>query len=205
MIVATTTIPLPPNTYEQIKALTTLPHQPFTQGYTHIYELQGHPNFRLLEGVTVPPHSDGIAGYRPILMLHNPGNNYIVRGVEADGRPQQFWVDTQWYFNRLKPQRQGTLIILDIDAQHEVHSQDPNGGHGAWAGLVWAPGGQPLPKSEWEPGEVLCGGEGVTSPVLSWSRLLRHLVGDVAGLLYFLCRTRSPLTLVGGFVWGGGW
>ncbi|NEZ63020.1 hypothetical protein D0962_09535 [Leptolyngbyaceae cyanobacterium CCMR0082] len=143
MIVATTTTPIPPNTYEQIKQIAIPPYQPFTQGYTHTYELKGHPNFRLLEGVAVPPHSDGIAGYRPILMLHNPGNNYIVRGTA--GQKAQ----------ACSPQPRGTLIILDIDAQHEVHGQDPNGNHGAWAGLAWAPGGQPLPKSEWEPEKVL--------------------------------------------------
>ncbi|NEZ66627.1 hypothetical protein D0962_28365 [Leptolyngbyaceae cyanobacterium CCMR0082] len=143
MIVATTTIILPPNTYEQIKEITALPHQPFTQGYTHTYELQGFPNLRLLEGVAVPSHNDGIAGYRPILMLHNPGNNYVIRGTA--GRKIQ----------ACTAQQRGTLMILDIDAQHEVHSQDPNGGHGAWAGLVWGPDGKPLPKSEWEPEKVL--------------------------------------------------
>ncbi len=68
-------------------------------------------------------------------MLHNPGNSYVIRGT---------------YQAFLKPQRRGTMVILDIDAQHEVHSKDPNGGFGAWAGLVWGLNGQPLLKAEWD-------------------------------------------------------
>lgn len=154
MIVATTTIPLPPTAYEQIKSLTALPHQPFTQGFTHLYDLQDSPNFRLLEGVTVPPHSDGIAGYRPILMLHNPGNSYLIRGTSPRG-PQLTVVQGESNWPRVEPQKRGTIIILDIDAQHEVYSKDPNGSHGAWAGLAWGPDGKPLPKSEWDPEEAL--------------------------------------------------
>ncbi|EKU98154.1 hypothetical protein Lepto7375DRAFT_7415 [Leptolyngbya sp. PCC 7375] len=145
MIVATTTIPIPPGTYERVKQIAIPPHQPFTQGFTHTYELQGYPNFRLLEGIAVPSHNDGIAGYRPILMLHNPGSNYIVRGRDETGLLYQLH----------GPQNPGDLIILDVEAKHEVRSKDPNGGHGAWAGLVWGIGGQPLPKAEWEPEKML--------------------------------------------------
>ena len=148
MIVATTTIELPmlaQDIYAYLISLTTLPYQPFRCGYTHTYEITGHPNFRLLEGVTVPPHNDGIVGYRPIVMLHNPGNNYVIRGRDETGLLYQFH----------GPQYPGDLIILDIEAKHEVRSKDPNGGHGAWAGLVWGPEGKPLPKVEWEPEELL--------------------------------------------------
>ncbi|MBX2865645.1 MAG: hypothetical protein KTR27_18995 [Leptolyngbyaceae cyanobacterium MAG.088] len=48
------------------------------------------------------------------------------------------------------PQRRGTIVVLDIDAPHEVHSKDPNGDFGAWAGLVWGLSGQPLMKTEWD-------------------------------------------------------
>lgn len=128
--------------YSYLQSITVQSYQPFHCGYTHSYELRNYPDFRLMEGVIVPPHSDKIAAYRPILMLHNPGNSYIVRG-HSQTLPQL-----------VLPQRKGTMIVLDIDAQHEVHSQDPNGGFGAWAGLVWGPGGGPLMKTEWKPGNV---------------------------------------------------
>ncbi|MFG6107122.1 hypothetical protein U2F10_33095 [Leptothoe sp. EHU-05/26/07-4] len=121
-----------------LKSITAMPYQPFRCGFTHLYEIKNFQNFRLLEGVAVPSHSDGIAGYRPILMLHNPGNSYIVRGTSQTFPPQQ----------------QGTMIVLDIDARHEVRSKDPNGGFGAWAGLVWGHCGEPLLKTDWEPQNV---------------------------------------------------
>ncbi|MGD1857323.1 MAG: hypothetical protein ACFB2W_24065 [Leptolyngbyaceae cyanobacterium] len=86
-----------------------------------------------MEGAVVPPHSDGIAGYRPFLILHNPSNNYTIRGVRQVCAPQV----------------QSTLAILDIDTPHEVHSKDPNGRLGSWAGLVWGLSGQPLLKNQW--------------------------------------------------------
>ncbi len=137
MIVHTERLELPldfEKLFSYLQSITAQPYQPFRCGYTHSYELQNLPDFRLMEGVIVPPHSDGIAGYRPILMLHNPGNSYIIHGT----RQASF------------PQRRGTMIILDIDAQHEVRSKDPNGGFGAWAGLVWGLSGQPLMKTEWD-------------------------------------------------------
>ncbi|MEO1390252.1 MAG: hypothetical protein AAFV85_23205 [Cyanobacteria bacterium J06634_6] len=82
----------------------------------------------------MPPHSDGIAAYRPILMLHNPSNNYVIRNEHQ----------------ALEPQRKGTMIILDIDSPHEVWGIDPLGGHGPWSGVVWEPGGQPCLKSKWD-------------------------------------------------------
>lgn len=72
-------------------------------------------------------------------MLHNPSNSYVIQGASQN----------------LEPQRKGTLIILDIDAEHEVRSKDPNGRLGSWMGLVWGPEGQPLMKSEWDVGEVV--------------------------------------------------
>lgn len=123
----------------RLKSITTQPYQPISCGYTHSYELKRLPNFRLMEGIIVPPHSDGIAAYRPILMLHNPSNSYVMRGTGQD----------------LSPQQKGSLIVLDIDAEHEVHSKDPNGRLGPWMGLVWGPGGQPLMKTEWEMGKVV--------------------------------------------------
>jgi hypothetical protein len=125
--------------YAYLQGITAQPYQPLKCGYTHSYELQNLPDFRLMEGVVVPPHSDRIAGYRPILMLHNPGNSYIIRGTR------------QACF----PQCRGTMVVLDIDAQHEVHSTDPNGGFGAWAGLVWGLSGQPLMKTEWDTKNVV--------------------------------------------------
>lgn len=142
MIVHTEELELPDTNwkklYPYLQTITVQPYQPFKCGYTHSYELKNWPDFRLMEGVIVPPHSDRIAAYRPILMLHNPGNSYVIRGT------------CQAVF----PQRRGTIVVLDIDTQHEVHSKDPNGGFGAWAGLVWGPEGQPLMKTEWDVGKV---------------------------------------------------
>ena len=125
-----------------LQTITVQPYRPLSCGYTHSHELQNWSDFRLMEGVIVPPHSDGVAGYRPILMLHNPSNNYIIRGCD-ENKVQAF-----------SPQKRGTLIVLDIDAQHEVHSKDPNGNLGPWSGLVWGLKGQPLMKTEWGVEEI---------------------------------------------------
>ena len=128
------------------------PYKPHTLGYTHSHELQNLPDFRLMEGHIVPPHTDGVAGYRPILMLENPSNSYTIRGV-VKGVPRdipQRQIPTkagQW--QRIVPQRPGTLIVLDIDAPHEVYSKDPNGGFGPWSALVWGPAGCPCAKEAW--------------------------------------------------------
>lgn len=124
--------------FSRLKENTIQTYKPISCGYTHSYELKNLSDFRLMEGVIVPPHSDGIAGYRAILILHNPSNSYIIRGTSQN----------------LSPQKRGTLIVLDIDAQHEVHSKDPNGRLGAWAGLVWGLGGHPLIKTQWSVEEV---------------------------------------------------
>ncbi|MBT9316465.1 hypothetical protein [Leptothoe spongobia] len=136
MIKYTETIQLPlaaDQLLSYLQNITVQPYKPLSCGYIHSHELKSLPDFRLMEGVIVPPHSDGIAGYRPILMLRNPSNSYIVRGTDQT----------------LSPQKRGTLIVLDIDIQHEVRSTDPNGRLGNWSGLVWGLSGQPLLKAEW--------------------------------------------------------
>ncbi|MEA5466216.1 hypothetical protein [Leptothoe sp. PORK10 BA2] len=141
MITYTETLKLPlaaNHLLSHLQSITIQLYKPLVCDYTHSYELQTLPDFRLMEGAIVPPHSDGIAGYRPILMLHNPSNSYTIRGTE-----QIF-----------SPQRQGTLVILDIDAQHEVHSKDPNARLGNWSGVVWGLNGQPLLKDEWSVEQV---------------------------------------------------
>ena len=124
--------------FSQIKESTIQTYQPISCGYTHSYELKKMSDFRLMEGVIVPPHDDGIAGYRAILILHNPSNSYIIRGTNQN----------------LSPQKRGTMVVLDINAQHEVRSKDPNGRLGSWAGLVWGLGGHPLIKTQWSVEEV---------------------------------------------------
>lgn len=116
-----------------LQGITGQPYRPFSCGYTYSYELQKLPDFRLMEGKIVPPHNDGIAGYRPILMLHNPSNSYIIRGTDQS----------------LSPQRRGTLMVLDIDLQHEVRSKDPNARFGSWSSVIWGLNAQPLIKTEW--------------------------------------------------------
>ena len=136
MIKHTETIKLPltaDQLLNHLQNITVQPYRPFSCGYLHSYELESLPDFRLMEGVNVPSHRDGIAGYRPILMLHNPSNSYTIRGTDQV----------------LSPQKQGTFIVLDIDDPHEVHNKDPNGRLGSWSGLVWGLSGQPLIKSEW--------------------------------------------------------
>lgn len=108
-------------------------YSPLSCGYTHSYELRKLPDFRLMEGLIVPPHTDGVAGHRPILILRNPSNIYTIRGTSQ----------------RFTAQRRGTMVILDIDSPHEVHTRDPNCHFGPWSGLVWGQKGQPLMKSEW--------------------------------------------------------
>ncbi|MEO0435102.1 MAG: hypothetical protein AAF151_25800 [Cyanobacteria bacterium J06656_5] len=119
--------------FSRLKENTIQAYQPISCGYTHSYELKKMSDFRLMEGVIVPPHDDGIAGYRAILILHNPSNSYIIRGTNQN----------------LSPQKRGTMVVLDINAQHEVRSKDPNGRLGSWAGLVWGLGGHPLIKTQW--------------------------------------------------------
>ena len=116
-----------------LQSSTVQAYSPLSCGYTHSYELQSLPDFRLMEGLIVPPHTDGVAGYRPILVLHNPSNIYTIRGTSQ----------------RFSAQKRGTMVILDIDSPHEVHSKDPNCNFGPWSGLVWGQKGQPLIKSEW--------------------------------------------------------
>ncbi|EKU97970.1 hypothetical protein Lepto7375DRAFT_7229 [Leptolyngbya sp. PCC 7375] len=130
--------------YGYLKSITVMPYQPFKCGYNHTYELKSLPDFRLLEGVIVPPHSDGITGYRPILMLHNPGNSYTIRGRDETGILYQLH----------GPQKPGDLIILDIEAQHEVRSKNPLTNFGPWAGLVWGHEGLPWPKGTWSPEDI---------------------------------------------------
>lgn len=76
---------LPLATNRLLRCLQNIAVQPYRLlrcGYIHNYELQSWPNFRLMEGVIFPPHSDGIVGYRPILMLRNPSNSYTIRGPD---------------------------------------------------------------------------------------------------------------------------
>ena len=136
------TLPIPPSQLlTHLRAITVQPYRPLTQGYTHSHELKGLPNFRPMEASIVPPHSDGIAAYRPILILHNPSDSYTIRGTGQ----------------RHGPQVAGTLLVLDIDSQHEAHSNDPNGGLGPWSGLVCGVDGKPFPKADWSVEEVMKG------------------------------------------------
>ncbi|MEO0435109.1 MAG: hypothetical protein AAF151_25835 [Cyanobacteria bacterium J06656_5] len=57
-----------------------------------------------MQGVAVPRHSDGIAAYRPMIMLDNPRDNYTIRGIG------QSWNISQ---------SAGTVLVLDIDQEHE--------------------------------------------------------------------------------------
>ena len=130
------TFSLPTDALAKVRDMTDLVYHPLKRGYTHSYGIEGWPNLRLMEGVAVPPHSDRVAGYRLMLMLHNPGNNYIFRDVS--------------YKSELSPQQRGTLIALDIDVQHEGHSKDPDGSHKPWSALVWGPQGKPCMKEDYE-------------------------------------------------------
>lgn len=137
--------------YQYLRSITAEPYRKFTAGYTHSYKLQNLPNIQLMEGVVVPPHSDKIEGYRPILMLHNPGSNYIIRGLKPTA------TEGIWEHQAVSAQKKGTLIVLDIDAEHQVHNKDPNGGFGAWAGLVVVGDGEggAFMKDEWNSEQVL--------------------------------------------------
>ena len=123
---------------DRLRKITVMPYRRLSVGYTHTHELKEKPDFRLMEGTVVPMHSDGIPGYRPILMLENPGQSYIIKGAKQ----------------KFLPQKVGTLIILDIDSQHEVRRKDPNNKLGPWSGMVWGVGATPLLKAEWSPKEV---------------------------------------------------
>ena len=57
-----------------------------------------------MQGVAVPRHSDGIAAYRPMIMLDNPRDNYTIRGIG------QSWNISQ---------SAGTVLVLDIAKEHE--------------------------------------------------------------------------------------
>ncbi|MGD1950214.1 MAG: hypothetical protein ACFB14_11280 [Leptolyngbyaceae cyanobacterium] len=127
---------LPADALAKVRDMTDLVYHPLKRGYTHSYGIEGWPDLRLMEGVAAPPQSDKVAGYRLMLMLHNPGNNYIFRDVGQ----------------AMKPQGKGELVVLDIEAQHEVHSKAPNGGggHEPWSALVWGPQGKPCMKENYE-------------------------------------------------------
>ena len=134
------TVSLPADALAKVRDMTDLVYHPLRRGYTHSYGIERWPNLRLMEGVAAPPQSYRVAGYRLMLMLHNPDNNYIFRDVSCK--------------SDLAPQQRGTLIALDIDVEYEVHSQDPNGGHGPWSALVWGPQGKPCLKKDYELSEV---------------------------------------------------
>lgn len=153
MIVHTQLLPLdipPSQLLNHLRTITAQPYRPLTCGYSHSHELKGLPDFRLMEASIVPPHSDRIAGYRPILILHNPGNSYTIRGTDQ----------------RHGPQVSGTLIVLDIDAQHEARSNDPNGKLGSWSGLVWGIDGKPFMKAGWSVEDVVEGAMGALQKMI---------------------------------------
>ena len=114
-------VPIPDGLVEHLKSITVRPYRPLVAGYTHTYDLKNLPGFTLMQGVAVPKHSDGIAAYRPLLMLHNPRDNYTIRGIG------QGWNVSQ---------SAGTLMALDVNQEHEVHDRDPAARLGAWLVLV---------------------------------------------------------------------
>ncbi|WP_163666896.1 hypothetical protein [Adonisia turfae] len=105
----------------KIISLTEMPYSPLTVGFTQTYQLKELFECSLLEGTTVPPHDDGIEGYRVFLMLRNPG--YIIRG-----RGQT-----------ITRQRPGAGFVLNLKMTHEVHAIDPNSNPSPWLALTMGP------------------------------------------------------------------
>ena len=127
------TFSLPADTLAKVRDMTDLVYHPFKRGYIHSYGIEGWPDLRLMEGVAAPPQTDRVAGYRLMLMLHNPKNNYI------------FWQGG----SVMTPQPRGTLIVLDIDAEYEVRRLDPDVSE-PWSALVSGPEGKLCMKAEYE-------------------------------------------------------
>lgn len=114
-------VPITDGLVEHLKSITVRPYQPLTAGYTHTYKLKGLSGFTLMQGVAVPKHSDGIAAYRPMVILYNPRDNYTIRGIG------QSWNVSQ---------SAGTVLVLDINMEHEVHDRDPAARLGSWLALA---------------------------------------------------------------------
>lgn len=139
MIVHTDHIPItnPAKLLDQLRSITVQPWHAHARGYTVSYELRDWPDYQLMEGRIVPPHNDGIAGYRPLLILANSG--YIFRG-RTRTKAQAFGV-----------QKPGDVMVLDIETQHEVwpNPLSDKNSWSAWSALVWGPGGMPCLKTAW--------------------------------------------------------
>ena len=129
----TNSLSLPADALAKVRDMTDLVYHPLKRGYTHSYGIEGWPDLRLMEGVAAPSQSDNVAGYRLMLILHNPGNNYIFRDVSQV----------------MKPQWKGEFVVLDIEAQYEVYSKDLDGSHEPWSALVWGPQGKPCMKEDY--------------------------------------------------------
>ena len=106
-------------------------------GYLYSHELQGHPNFRFMEGISVPMHSDRISAYRPILFLNNP-SRYLLR-YESQAMARTW--------------ERGQLAILHLDTEHEVHSLEAEDYRQPWQAICY---GNPerFKADTWGPEEV---------------------------------------------------
>ena len=107
-----------------------------TAGYLYSHELQGFPNFRFMEGISVPMHSDGIAAYRPILFLNNPSRYLLRYESQAKAVP---WV-------------RGDLAVLNLDEPHLIDSLEAEGSRQPWQTICYE--AEMFKSGQWQPEDV---------------------------------------------------
>ena len=108
-----------------------------THGYLYSHELEGFPSFRFMEGLSVPVHTDNIKAYRPILFLNNPSRYLLRYETQAMARTWE----------------RGQLVVLHLDAEHEVHSLEAENYRQPWQAICY---GNPerFKADTWGPEEV---------------------------------------------------
>ena len=106
-------------------------------GYLYSHELQGHPNFRFMEGLAVPSHTDNIKAHRPILFLNNP-SRYLLR-YESQAKAV--------------PWKRGDLAVLNLDEPHLIDSLEAEDYRQPWQAICY---GNPerFKADTWGPEEV---------------------------------------------------
>ena len=84
--------------------------------------IPSHPDLVLMEGRKVKPHDDGGRFWQPFIVLSNPKNRYSFKSPRQPVRS-------------LISQAAGSLLVLDIEKQHEAtgHSNE------VWSVLCWNP------------------------------------------------------------------
>ena len=121
---------------EWCKSHTVDGYSPLTAGYLYSHELEGFPNFKFMEGLAVPSHTDGIKAYRPILFLNNP-SGYILR------------YDLQ---AKAVPWKRGDLAVLKLNEPHLIDSLEAENYRQPWQAICYE--AEMFKSGQWQPEDV---------------------------------------------------